>query len=64
MTVWNIENYSKSRSCYRAERVYDVLLDDFNVPEEDAIEAEDWSELACVGEVYKGDGFTITVYEE
>lgn len=64
MIVWNIENYRKSRTCYRAERVYDELVDNFGVSEEDAIEAESWSELACIGEVYQGEGFTITVEEE
>lgn len=64
MVVWIIENYSKSRTCYRAERVYDELIDNFGVSEEEAIEAEGWSELACIGEVYQGEGFTVTVEEE
>lgn len=64
MIVWRVENHRKSVTCYRSERVYDVLVDDFDRTEEDAIEAESWSELASVGEVYQGDGFTVYVEEE
>lgn len=64
MIVWRVESYRKSVTCYRSERVYDVLVDDFDRTEEDAIEAESWSELASVGEVYQGDGFTVYVEEE
>lgn len=64
MIVWNAENRYKSKTCYRSERVYDALVDDFEVSEEDAIEAESWAELAYVGEVYQGENFTITVEEE
>lgn len=64
MIVWRVENYRKSVTCYRSERVYDVLVDDFGRTEEDAIEAESWSELASVDEVYQGDGFKVYVEEE
>lgn len=64
MVVWKVENYRKSVTCYRPERVLDVMTDDFDRPMEDAIEAESWCELACVGEVYQDDGITITVEEE
>lgn len=64
MIVWKVENYRKSITCYSAERVYDALVDDFNTTEEDAIEAEGWSELASIGEVYQGDGFEVYVEEK
>lgn len=64
MIVWRVENHRKNVTCYRSKRVYDVLVDDFDRTEEDAIEAEGWSELASVGEVYQGDGFTVCVEEE
>ena len=64
MIVWEIEDYRKSVTCYRPERVLDVMIDDFGRTMEDAIEAESWCELACVGEVYQDYGITITVREE
>lgn len=66
MVVWNIENYrgDVTVTCYRAERVYDVLTERFDVEAQDALEAEGWSELATVGEVYQGEGFRIYVEEE
>lgn len=67
MIVWVIENAYKRRECYKAERVYDELVDNFGingVDDFEAIEAESWCELAVVGEVYYGEGFTITVEEE
>ncbi len=64
MIVWKIENYRKSRKCYKPERVYDELTENFDVSEREAIAAESWSELACIGETFYGDGFTVTVCEE
>lgn len=29
-----------------------------------AANAEGWAELACIGEVYEGDGFTVEIGEE
>ncbi len=62
--VWTIENYRLEKRCYTAERVYDTLIDYFDTTEEEAIDAESWSELACIGESYYGENFKITIDEE
>lgn len=64
MIVWKVENYRKAVTCYKPERVFDVIIDDFDRPIEDALSAEGWCELAYVGEVYQDNGITITVEEE
>ena len=64
MIVYKIENYQKEMDVYRPEKVCDCLVDDFYAEEFDAIEASSWCELAYAGEIYQGDGFTITVTEE
>lgn len=64
MIVWNIENYRLEKQCYKPETVYDILIDYFDTSEEEAIEAESWAELACVGETYYGDNFIIIVDEK
>lgn len=64
MTVFTIENYRRKRECYSPARIVDELIELFDVDMPDAIDAESWAELAYYGEVYQGDGFTITKSEE
>jgi len=64
MTIWKIENHDVSAKCRKLSQIYDVLISVFNVDELEAIEADSWSELACIGETYYGEGFTITVCKE
>jgi len=64
MIVWNIESYLGNRTCYSTGAVFDTLTDKYDIPTEDAIDAESWCELAYVGEVYQGEDFRITVEEE
>ncbi len=56
------EDISISHSFYDSESVYDYLIDLF--PHEIAVEAETWTELACVGEFYENDDFEIEMMED
>ena len=51
------------RSSYFADSrsVYDLLIDYF--PHDVSADAESWTELACVGELYEADGFEIEMVE-
>lgn len=52
-----------SQSGYLADSrsVYDHLIDDFD--HDTAAEAEGWTEMACVGEIYEEDEFEIEMVE-
>lgn len=53
-----------SQSGYFADSrsVYDRLIDDFD--HDIAAEAEGWTEMACVGEIYDEDEFEIEMVED
>ena len=61
MVVWRIETEKRIIICYEVKSIFYKLADELNVPTEEAINAEAWSELACVDEVYEGQGFRISV---
>lgn len=46
---------------YDSRSVYDFLIDYFD--HNTAMEAESWTELACVGEWYENDDFEIEMME-
>ena len=52
-----------SQSGYFADSrsVYDRLIDDFD--HDTAAEAEGWTEMACIGEIYEEDEFEIEMVE-
>lgn len=52
----NVASYLKD-----TEDVYDIIEDEFGP--EVAISASSWTELACVGEIYEHDKFTIEMVE-
>jgi hypothetical protein len=56
------KDVSKSCCFYDSRSVYDRLIDDFE--HDVAVEAESWTELACVGEWYETDEFEIEMMEE
>lgn len=45
-----------------SQSVYDRLIDNFS--HDVAVEAESWTEMACVGEVYEHDDFIIEMVED
>ena len=47
---------------YDSRSVYDLLIDYFD--HQTAANAEGWTELACVGDMYEADEFTIEMMEE
>ena len=63
MIIWKIKSYTKDFICYRPYDVYDAMIYEFRRTVEEAIEAESWCEIACIGEVYEGEDITITVEE-
>ena len=52
----NVASYLKD-----TDDIYDIIEDGFGP--EVAISASSWAELACVGEVYEHDQFTIEMVE-
>ncbi len=66
MIVYKIENRSgdKCFDRYNPGSVRDVLFFKLNACIEEAINAENWCEIAHVGSVYQGENFRITVEEE
>lgn len=64
MRVYKIENYQKEKTVYKPESVYDCLVENFGIDEDDASEAFEWCEESYDGDVYKGDGFTVKIEEE
>ena len=52
----NVASYLKD-----TEDVYDIIEDEFGP--EVAISASSWTELACVGEIYEHDKFTIEMVD-
>lgn len=52
----NVASYLKD-----TEDVYDIIEDEFG--SDVAISASSWTELACVGEVYEHDQFTIEMVD-
>lgn len=41
-----------------------ALLTDHGVSDEEAVDADGWCDIACVGETYNGSSFTISIIEE
>ena len=56
------ESVGSSSYFYDSRSVYDLLIDYF--PHDIAADAESWTELACVGEMYEADDFEIEMMEE
>ena len=56
------EDSSQSHYFYDTRSVYDFLIEyfDHNI----AVDAQCWTEMACVGEWYEEDGFEIEMMEE
>lgn len=52
----NVASYYKD-----TDDIYEVIEDNFGP--ETAISVSSWTELACVGEIYEHDGFTIEMVE-
>lgn len=47
--------------CSRSREVYDCLIDRFE--HDVAAEAEGWTEMACIGDLYEEDEFEIEIME-
>lgn len=45
------------------DEVYSYLYYDLELSHEEAAQAADWCDMACVGEDYDADDIAITVYE-
>ena len=56
------KDISESHYFYDTRSVYDFLIEyfDHNI----AVDAQCWTEMACVGEWYEEDGFEIEMMEE
>ncbi len=63
MIIWKIKSNTKDLTCYKPYDVFDAMIYEFSKTAEEAIEAESWCEIACIGEVYDGEDITITVEE-
>ena len=51
-------NYPNVGNCYKDSRdVYDAI--EYQFGHDIAVDASSWTELACVGEIYEHDEFTI-----
>lgn len=55
------EHVGGSSYFYDSRSVYDLLIDYFD--HQTAANAQCWTELACVGEIYEADEFTIEMME-
>ncbi len=63
MVVSEVKSGIFRYSCKKPYEVYD-LTDSMSAPDPlIAIEASSWCELACIGEVYEHNNFTIEVLE-
>lgn len=55
------ERIGSSSYFYDSRSVYDLLIDYFQY--DIAADAEGWTEVACVGEIYEADEFIIEMME-
>lgn len=59
----NLDNTFRMNYIPKSNNLYE-LLTEYGIDNETAINVESWCEIATIGEIYDGDGFSIEILDD